>query len=207
MSVFLVAASRRVLAPVHSSVCLPLSGCFLDRYTESCRSSRALSLSLFHSLFSLSLFSLERERSTHARTCRARMCKDVVRANAPSTLGSFDSVRESCSCSCTLGGGTQALGEFAAPLESVRLSVLPLASFLVLLPPPYLPLPPPCSPRALVLLVLAAAVAAAAAAAAAAAPRPLPPLVSSSTSFQLVLSILGRRQLPLSKSPVETCTC
>ena len=77
-----------------------------------------------------------------------------MQANAPSTLGSFDSVRKSCSCSCTLGGGTQALGEFAAPLESVRLSVLPLASFLALLPPPYLPLRPPHPPRASVLLVL-----------------------------------------------------
>ena len=85
---------------------------------------------------------------------RARVCRDIVQANAPSTLGSFDSVRKSCSCSCTLGGGTQALGEFAAPLESVRLSVLPLASFLALLPPPYLPLRPPHPPRASVLLVL-----------------------------------------------------
>lgn len=45
--------------------------------------------------------------------------------SSPGLLGSarLDSIRESCSCSCTLGGGTQALGEFAAP--PVRTSVRP----------------------------------------------------------------------------------
>lgn len=40
-------------------------------------------------------------------------------------------------------------------------------------------------------------------------PAALPAATSSSSSFffKLVLSILGRRRLPLSMSPVETCTC
>ena len=127
------------------------------------------------------------------------MCRTCVcgRGRAGKRLRrlSFFSGRESCSCSCTLGGGTQALGEFAAPLESVRLSVLPLASFLALL------LLPPCPPRSSTRDDDGGA--AAAGAAAAAAPRPPPP---PSSSPSLLFSARSLDDFPFPSRDVHMLT-
>lgn len=79
-----------------------------------------------------------------------------TRSRALSLLAWLAAVRESCSCSCTLSGGTQALREFAAPPVRPSVRVLPLPSLpwppfsrlacsVHLLRPPFF-LPPPPSP-------------------------------------------------------------
>ena len=211
---FLVAASRRALAPVHSSVRL------FPRSLHRVVSSRALSLSFIAPLF-FSRSSSKRERSTYVsyvRVARARVCVCVcVKTSCGQTLRRLSAPSTLCPRELQLQlharWGYAGLGRVRCTSRA-RPSVRPPSRFFS--SPPTATLPPSSS-TLFSSRFGAAGAAGAAAAAAAAAQRPLPPLVSSSTSFssssfssssfQLVLSILGRRQLPLSKSPVETCTC